>query len=433
MLSSIKEAILKIFTKNYFKSLAIFVSLFMVLGSQAQAATVKIVYTGQTHAALYPCHCPKSRDGGLTRRAQAIKDLRAKDPGLIVLDAGSFFAGGIFDEYSLNVDSDILRSRVNFKAMELMGYSAVSISEDEFNLGYPFLKDIISGSQIPFISSNIKVEKSAPFLILESNGVKIGVIGLTNIPASVQLSKNPAAIEYIKAAKEAISGLKNQGAQIIIILSSLDRNDVIRLLDQVKDADIFINANSKFQDLPENSLMGRMIMLNTFWQGRSIGELSLDVSSGKIKSWSMRKIGLSAKISDNKQVSAILPRCFIDSDCFKEGSRGVCENSGTLKSRCNFTAYKTVNLTVIRAKDQAALSGNQTMEFLKWHFPGLKVAYLDYPQKPAQALASELAIKSLPAYIFNKDVQAEEGFKRLGQPFRRNKLFFGPPEYQRQY
>jgi hypothetical protein len=45
-----------------------------------------LIYTGQTHAALYPCQCPVEPDGGIARRAAKIKEIRRADPNIIVLD-----------------------------------------------------------------------------------------------------------------------------------------------------------------------------------------------------------------------------------------------------------------------------------------------------------------------------------------------------------
>jgi hypothetical protein len=44
----------------------------------ALAKDVVILYTGDTHAMLYTCSCPKEPDGGVARRATLVKKLEAK-------------------------------------------------------------------------------------------------------------------------------------------------------------------------------------------------------------------------------------------------------------------------------------------------------------------------------------------------------------------
>ncbi|MDP2043644.1 MAG: hypothetical protein Q8K15_00570, partial [Candidatus Omnitrophota bacterium] len=103
------------------------------------AKEVTILYTGQTHAMLYPCSCPIQQDGGVARRATLIKELRKKHPGLLLLDCGSFTAGGLMDEYTQNSRLDMQRTEVNLKAMDLMRFDALAVGPEEFNFGKDFL------------------------------------------------------------------------------------------------------------------------------------------------------------------------------------------------------------------------------------------------------------------------------------------------------
>ncbi|MFA5199845.1 MAG: hypothetical protein WC442_02900, partial [Candidatus Omnitrophota bacterium] len=77
---------------------AFFIFLFVFVSANIlYAKEVNIVYTGQTHAMLYPCSCPIQQDGGIARRATLIKQLKKKDPRLFLLDCGSFTAGSLID------------------------------------------------------------------------------------------------------------------------------------------------------------------------------------------------------------------------------------------------------------------------------------------------------------------------------------------------
>jgi len=120
------------------KTVFLISSFLLVAANISYAKEVNIAYTGQTHAMLYPCSCPIEQDGGIARRATLIKKLKKKDPRLFLLDCGSFTAGNLIDEYAQNSLLDMQRSLLNFKAMELMGYDAVGVSQDEFNFGMEY-------------------------------------------------------------------------------------------------------------------------------------------------------------------------------------------------------------------------------------------------------------------------------------------------------
>ena len=126
------------------------------------AKEITILYTGTTHAMLYPCSCPVEPDGGIARRAALIKELRRKYPNSLLLDPGSFFAGGLLDEYTLNTQLDTQRTKINLKALELMKYDALGIGPDEFNFGAEFLNENISSLNLKFLSCNIRAQKVSP-------------------------------------------------------------------------------------------------------------------------------------------------------------------------------------------------------------------------------------------------------------------------------
>ena len=100
------------------------------LSMRAYAKDITILFTGQTHAMLYTCSCPIETDGGVMRRASLIKSLRKQNPEALLIDSGGFFAGGLLDEYTANVDLDRQRTEINLKAMSLMRYDAVCVSAD---------------------------------------------------------------------------------------------------------------------------------------------------------------------------------------------------------------------------------------------------------------------------------------------------------------
>ena len=89
------------------------------------AQEITLIYSGNTHAMIYPCNCPLEPDGGVSRRAAFIRQIRKDKTNILVVDSGDFIAGGLMDEYSQNTDLDMRRSLISIKAMEMMGYDAV--------------------------------------------------------------------------------------------------------------------------------------------------------------------------------------------------------------------------------------------------------------------------------------------------------------------
>ncbi len=375
--------------------------------SKLYAKEATILYTGQTHAMLYPCSCPIEQDGGVSRRSTLVKELRKKYPDLLLLDAGSFTAGGLMDEYTQNTRLDMQRSEINLQAMELMRYDAVGVGPDEFNFGKDFFLKNARKTNPAFLSANLDSDKVAPYIIKETGGVKIGVIGLTNLEAgrkSEGLKVNPP-----KAIGELVSRLKKQGVEVIAVLSTLGENKDLKLISQVKGIDIlFIGYNPAKVDL--QTKVDSTFLLRPVWQGRALGKLTLEVKAGKLLNCKIEEIKLSDKFSDDPAIKAILPRCYSDANCKKEGFVGSCQNPGESKSNCTFTKANKVSLLVISAKDCVICNAGPVLGSLKKQFPGLTAEYVYLPEVRARKLINSLSIQGLPAYILGREIEREKNF-----------------------
>lgn len=89
-----------------------------------------LVVTGQTYGYLQPCGCSRPQIGGLERRAQFIRALRAKGWPVAAVDLGDVLpAAGIVPEQVL------LKYATTMPALREMGYVAVGVGKAEFANG----------------------------------------------------------------------------------------------------------------------------------------------------------------------------------------------------------------------------------------------------------------------------------------------------------
>lgn len=385
-----------------------FFSLSVIFFRNLYAKEITILYTGDTHAMLYPCSCPIEQDGGVARRASLIKELRKKNSDILVLDSGAFFAGGILDEYTQNTELDIQRTKVNIKAMEMMKYDVVNVGDDEFNFGRAFLEERISDTKIPFISCNIRSDKIAPFIIKDVGGIKIAIIGVNGLFAKQKASE----LEFIEpkiAVKSAVEALKKKNVDIIILLSRLGVNQDNDLINEVGGIDVLIEGYSRQPQEPVVKT-GSTLVVRSFWQARKLGKLSLTVENNKIVNYAAEELRISDKTIDDKDILSFLPRCFSDIGCKKDGFIGACQNPGNLKANCQFRQATRINLTIITSKQCRVCNSEPVITYLKRQFPGITVSYLYYPDAAANTFIKDFGIKILPAYLVSKTIEKESGF-----------------------
>ena len=171
--------------------------------------------------------------------------MRQEGSDPIILDAGDLF----FTTPDLNDSnrvSEKYRASVILTGYEQIGCDAINVGQYEFGGGEKFLLETVASAQIPFISANLINSQTNkllfnPYTIIEREGLKIGVIGLTNLlPESI---KNIRADDYITVGKSMIKKLKNK-VDIVVMLVNANRTDQKTLTKEFKEANLIFTSGS---------------------------------------------------------------------------------------------------------------------------------------------------------------------------------------------
>ncbi|MFH1655361.1 MAG: hypothetical protein ABH954_01975 [Candidatus Omnitrophota bacterium] len=374
------------------------------------AEKIAIVYSGDSHASLYPCRCPENPNGGIARRATKIKELRKQYQNLLLLDSGDYFASGEQDPDSQEPGLDKKRTEIYFKAMEIMGYDAVGVGKGEFNFGKEFLSDVIKKIDIDFLSCNLELPGLSPFVIKEFGKTKVGIVAVSPIDSGLGIKQDIA--QTIKVVKDNIKKLKGKKVDITIILSQLGLGMDEQLLEKIDGIDIIISSvmSSKYKT---GDKIGSAIYLKPYSWTRTLGVLELDVEDGKIKGIAPKNFPMDKNIPDATEIKDFLPLCFQDKECYKGKQRGICESPGEKDATCVYGEDLKLPLTVISPKDCKTCNIDLALEQLNDRISGLSAIHLDSDDKKAKDLIKKFEINMLPVFLLGKEVTRHNNFKNL--------------------
>ena len=216
----------------------------------ANAATnqahLRIMETTDLHVHVFPYdyYADKPRDTvGLARTASLINTIRAEASNSLLIDNGDFLQGNPMGDYIAYErgmkDGD---THPIIDAMNTLGFDASTLGNHEFNYGLDFLMKSLAGANFPVVNANVALELGSdptkdktlipPYVILDhtvtdgaggAHPVKVGLIGFT--PPQVMnwdrrhLEGNVQARDIVETAKAYIPQMKEQGADIIVVLS----------------------------------------------------------------------------------------------------------------------------------------------------------------------------------------------------------------------
>ncbi len=168
------------------------------------------------------------------------------------------------------------------ESLNLMGYDAIGIGDDDLALGKELLLEISKKANFPFLSSNLLDEASEKVLfqsslIKEINGLRIGIFSLLSpnffTGPSDSRKKGLTIRQPIEVAQAMVKELKSQ-TDLIILLSHLSYAKDIEMAQTVQGINIIVGGHSGI-NLIYPPVMKDTIILQTASRGMFGARLDL--------------------------------------------------------------------------------------------------------------------------------------------------------------
>lgn len=233
--------------RGFLASTAGFIALHPFAANAASnQAHLRIMETTDLHVHVFPYdyYADKPRDTvGLARTASLIQAIRDEAGNSLLIDNGDFLQGNPMGDY-IAYERGMKEGDTHpiIDAMNTLGFDAATLGNHEFNYGIDFLMKALAGADFPVVNANVALELGSdptkdktlipPYVIMDhtvtdgsgvDHPIKVGLIGFT--PPQVMnwdrqhLEGNVQARDIIETAKAYIPQMKEEGADIIVVLS----------------------------------------------------------------------------------------------------------------------------------------------------------------------------------------------------------------------
>ena len=263
----------------------------------------------------------KENIGGYSRLSSAIKEAREKDSELLLVDAGDYSMGTLYQTiYETHSPS--------LRLMGVMGYDAVTLGNHEFDfrpegLANSLESAIYHGEDLPeIVASNTKFPDGDlsndliylkqtfdkygildDYFILEKNNIRIGIIGLMGEEADSTAPK--AGVEFtgiVEESKELVTRLKEENVDLIVALShsgtegkSGKTEDEV-LAKKVPEIDVIISGHSH-TELAEPIVINDTIIASSGNYTENLGTMRIKKENNKwvLKDYDIKRLDNSYK------------------------------------------------------------------------------------------------------------------------------------------
>ena len=202
-------------------------------------------------------------------------------PHALAFDVGGLMVPNVPDTMDRPGEA-AARADVFLRAMARGGYTALNVGAHELALGVNDLKRLAAANKIPLLSANLYDKAGKPafqrLLVKQAGPLKIGIFGLvTAQPADLlnTVANQGLVVESPNTvAATVVKELRDQGCDLVVVLSQLSRVEVDALTSQVKGIDLVLGSSQ--MDMTNQLLStGEGFFVDTFTKGKYMGMLTI--------------------------------------------------------------------------------------------------------------------------------------------------------------
>ncbi len=242
----------------------------------------------------------------MARRATLIKQVKGQtDHPVLVLDAGNTLFGQWVALQS--------EGRAIIDAMNAMGYDAMTVGMVDASQGVERLRQRAEEATFPILSSNLlDADKNPilpPYTILERDGLRVGVIGVTEPSAADELARRNIkvnALDPVQSVRRHLAEIRDQ-VDLVIVLSHLGIEDDQVLAQAVSGIDVIVGGRSRTL-MRQPEVVGQTLIVQVGYDGEWLGKLDLEIVSGKTSFGAYEILFMRPDVEDDPELAALVER-----------------------------------------------------------------------------------------------------------------------------
>ncbi|HEY9058490.1 MAG TPA: 5'-nucleotidase C-terminal domain-containing protein [Aurantimonas sp.] len=183
--------------------------------------------------------------GGSARLASGIKAAREASENSILVDGGDQFQGSLFyTQY---------KGKAAAELMNTLGYEAMTVGNHEFDDGPKVLRAFMEAIDFPILLANADISDEPeladalkPSTVIEKNGERIGLIGITPADTAELSSPGPnvSFTDPVEALKREVAALTGEGVTKIVVLSHSGYEVDKRIAAAVPGIDVIVGGHT---------------------------------------------------------------------------------------------------------------------------------------------------------------------------------------------
>ena len=289
-------------------------SIFMILAAvlYAKEVNVKILGTSDVHGRIVPWSYAadeEDKSGSYAQISTYVKEVRESNKNVILVEVGDSIQDNSIDVFATEKNHPVP------KVLNYMKYDVFVLGNHEFNFGMPALDGILKDMKAKKLTANFYHNNGkryiAPTTVIEKEGVKIGIIGITT-PMAAKFEEDTGYLkDYkftspIEETKKQVAELKKKGVDAIVVVAhmgidnenNISDTGVRDLVNAVEGIDVIVAGHMHVNVKKE--LINGVLITEPHRHGTMVSEVNLkfDVEGKNVKL--MEKEATTVSVADKE-------------------------------------------------------------------------------------------------------------------------------------
>lgn len=198
-------------------------------------------------------------------------------------------------------------------AMNAMGYDAMALGPQELKAPLSTVQSRLEEAEFPILSANATpgrmLPNVQPFVLHKVGDHTVAVIGLTPVSAGdrlVALGLPPLAPDPI-AAVERAARRAGRRADIVVLLSTMDRSSLETIAQSVPEVDVIIGRGLQLRPVAVPGVEGEVVFQASGSEGKYLGLLTLQLDAqGRVTDFAGRATSLTEHYPDDPDIVELI-------------------------------------------------------------------------------------------------------------------------------
>jgi len=224
---------------------------------------------------------------------------------------------GAGDDLGPHALSPLSQWRLPVQVMNTMGFDADAVGNHDLDYGFDSFANASDSSEFDWVNANLvdresgdPIDGAEPYRIVDRDGVRVGIVGITNTQIGSKLGKNLTAEGYevldpTSTAMEYASELKSEeNVDVVVVTGQLGVPLAEEIAQQSSNVDVVLTGDDEQKYAPTE--IGGTVVVEPEGKGNYIAEINLTVSDGAVTAWDGQLIENTEDVPVNEEVSSLI-------------------------------------------------------------------------------------------------------------------------------